>query len=243
MDKRLLILGVVLIIVGLLFGGSQMPTIQNLSHEASTIAVSSNGFASGQVYANTTSMIWFYYESGSPVDFYMLNVTGYEPFNQVNSSVNTIISAFNSLAFNRGLLYVKQNSDFMNLTSLTYSQNNVSYPAGNYFFVFRNTNNAITNVTYEYITAPAIDFIGQESAYGNAFTDSSVVSAVLFFGGIIVIIISIFVGGRKKQSNIDDEAKKLYASIEKTNVSRPSVKYRRSQRKKVHSRKRTASKR
>ena len=214
MDKRLLLAGIALIIIGLVAGSSQMPALQNVGRYSSTVVVAGNSFAEGSLNMNTNSVLWFYYAAAAPVDFYMLNQSGHSAFASATAS-NSVVAAFNSIAHGVGVVYSAENGTFMNLTVLAYSSANITYPAGNYFFIFRNRNAAISNVTYAYVTVPSSELEGSGSAYGSAFTAGSIVSAALFLAGVVLAFLSLFRGRDKKQQGaVDEEASKIYKDIE-----------------------------
>ena len=214
MDKRLLLAGIALIIIGLVAGSSQMPTIQDMGGYSSTVVVAGNSFAEGSLNMNTNSVLGFRYAAAAPVDFYILNQSGYSAFASAGAS-NSVVAAFNSIAHGNGVVYSAENSTFMNRTVLAYSSANITYPAGNYFFIFRNRNAAISNVTYAYVTIPSNELEGSGSVYGSVFGVGSIVSAALFLAGAVLAFLSLFRGrDKEKQGTVDEEASKIYKEIE-----------------------------
>ncbi len=217
MDKRLLALGLLLIVASFFVGVSQAPKIpQNVGQSTSTALVAVNSFAYGSVYLNSTSVLEFYYAATTPVNFYLMGSGGFDGFRTSNSA-----NAFNVITPQNGLLYETVNSTLgavpyqdnmsKNVSVPVYESSNLTYGAGTYVFLFSNSGNAISNVTYGYIYLPVNEILGGSSGYGSAFTAGSMATAALFFAGIVVAVMSLFRGrDRKEQAQADLTASRIY---------------------------------
>ncbi|MCL5428039.1 MAG: hypothetical protein M1321_02555 [Candidatus Marsarchaeota archaeon] len=221
MDRILLVLGIALVVLGMLYGSSQLPQAgpQALSQYNSTVIVASNSYAYGSLYLNSSSLLEFFYSATAPVDFYLLNSTGFRGFGAANA-----IDAFSSISPENGLLYETQDSMLgampysanysKNVSVPVYGANNIVYSPGNYFFLFRNTNaNSMDNVSYGYLYLPVNDIMGNSVQYNGTFEAGSIVAGAMFFAGVVLIFLSFFRkrGGKKQQSDIDAEAQRIYS--------------------------------
>ncbi len=221
MDKRLLILGVALVIASVIIGSTQLPKPPSVITESPpTVLVAPNSFAYGTLYLSSNDLLELFYTAGKPIDFYLLNSTGFDYFRLANST-----SIFTENAARLGVLYETLNST---LGAIPYSSNysaNVSrpviessslgvYAAGNYFVLFSNKGPTMANVTYNYINVPLSELINASSPYGGASEAGSIFSSVIFIVGVIIAFFALFRGRDKKvQKLVDIEANRLYESI------------------------------
>jgi hypothetical protein len=217
----MLLIGILLIIISVFVGSTQIAQPSTEMPYASGSVVAPNSFVYGALKLNYSNFI-FIYNSSNPVNFYLLNDSGFAYLKLYNS-----VSVFSGNTAGHGVIYKLLNKTQGGvLYAYNYSTNssaNASIPYfitggsgnkyhGSYFFLFSNQGNTISNVTYEYVNGP----LGNSSAevYSYVSTPGSIVSAILFIAGVVLIFFSLFRKREKKvQSDIDIEASKLYSSI------------------------------
>ncbi len=223
MDRRVLALGVLMILASLLWGVSSAPSLPTFNAtSSSTVSVASNGYASGQVALNQSSLLVLSYASSNTINFYLLNSSGanyltaqgagslYYRVSQ-NLSVPGLISA--TLNATKGSTPYVSNYSSYGIAPPTFSSGNSSVLLrGTYYFLFANARAVPVNVSYSYTVIPLSSVAGsglQTSLQG------SIAPALLFIAAIFVLVFGMFMSKKKQDGPDEDEVKKLYAKIDK----------------------------
>ena len=162
---------------------------------------------------NFTIVGFFYYSNSTPVDFLLLNQSG---FSRASLQINSSKPINESQAARSGALELIYNSTYgvfpysqLNATPQSvYSSNSPPIlPAGNYYAVFENPGQSSVRISYSVIlkTQSGINStILSTAAYG-------LTGAALFFSGIVIILYSVLAKPKKEELKVDEEAERLYA--------------------------------
>ena len=247
MDKRLLVLGIALVIAGFLVAGSSYSPSNYISTSAQEIAIAPNNNLYSSITLNTTGFFEVFYSSGNvPINFYILNNSA---FAYIEPYLNSSSLPYNSVTQlqGKGLLYATHNStrgvypynssySSLGLNTPSYSSSSYnSMPAGKYYIVYSNPTNTYANTTYEYVL-PNVGLLNPNSSFYSSLSATSIASSLLFLAGIILAVLSFF---RKSKSKEDPKAReaeiaKLYSQID----AKAKKKRRRSKKAKQKGRKR-----
>lgn len=231
MDKRLLLIGIVLIIGSVLIGSAVLPKPPTPKEFSAQVIIAPNSFSYSSLHMNATDFLELYYSATSPIDFYLLNSTGFDYFESSNSTI-----VFNSITAGDGVLYETLNSTLgampyesnytTNVTKPAYESSNISiYPTGNYFLLFSNMRNGASNVTYGYVSIPVNQLISSTLPYNGAYQVGSIAAAAIFIAGVVIAFLSLFRSQAKKpEAMVDTEAKRLYAKIDSKASTKRKIK-------------------
>jgi hypothetical protein len=223
MDRRMLFLGIILFIAGIiasylsvqsaLGSSSATPTVQSIA-----LKPRSTSFIALQL--NQTGMVSVSYVASNSIDFIFSDATA---FGSIGNSANSIVSRASSLE-GAGIFEINMNitrgifpyPSYGTQSSYSgYNSNVTTLDAGTYYAVFVNEgySNA-TTVWVSYLALPLSSIRSMPASVGGY----GLVSAFLILAGIILFALSFFRKGArpgKKEEMVDAEAARLYAEIEK----------------------------
>lgn len=229
MDKRLLLLGIVLIIIGIAvavsYSSSNLSNIATTTKEA--VAIAPNSIIYSPIAINVTNLVYIVYASGKePLDFYLVNSSAFisvQPYLKSGIIPANLLSSLEG----RGLYMEVENStegifpynsslNGQGFSSPAY-YNNTLLSKGTYYMIYRNPGNVTANATYGYVlpNGALINSTTQLSSSGLGLEGGA--SALLLLAGIVLVIYSFISAGRPTQSakQRDEAIQKLYADIEK----------------------------
>lgn len=214
--KRLTIIGILFIIfaIGIFYVSvSQIQSSLSTAGVPYAINVPANYVLYNQFnLTNQTAIGLYYYTSGTPIDYYLMNQTG---FNYVQASLAAHEYIINQSRYGSGYITKMYNSIGGVYPAVNYS-NESAYsntaapilPAGSYYNVFENQQNANVIVTY------TMFFKSQEQLNGFIFTNAAygISGAAIFFIGILLILYSLFIA-KKADTNIKKINEESYDSL------------------------------
>lgn len=241
MDKRLLLLGILLFIAGFVIAASSYNPTSFLSTSTQSIAIAPNSIIYSPVTLNSTGFLSVVYESGStPIDFYVMNQSAF-------SSIETYIKA-GTLTPNltaplegKGLLLAVRNStggifpynssyNSIGPQSLLYlSGNSTVLQGGTYYVVYQNPGSSAANATYRTVI-PNSGLLLPNSKASSSLGLAGIVSALLVLVGIVLTILSFMRSKKEGPSAVkrEEEIAAIYKDIE-TRQKRKAAKRRKKQ--------------
>ncbi|MEM0201010.1 MAG: hypothetical protein QXD23_01245 [Candidatus Micrarchaeaceae archaeon] len=248
MDKRIVIIGVVLSILSFLIAGSVIgPSITSQINYNNTqinkIIVAPNTTVTDTIQIFNESFFVLSYTSTVPINFYLLNKTGKDYSNIYTANKNQIDNNQTIKLEGKGLYVWIQNATEgttypynSNLSSYGYkkptyfyngthnNQQNLEYQNGTYYLEFYNKNVTYANITYKYYEYPFSSLNQSSVYYSNVFVPGSLVSSIMFIIGILLIVFGLL---RKRydkteQQNFDQKINDIYKKIDK-NSKRKSI--------------------
>jgi len=237
LDRRVFVIGLVLIVLSILAGSASAPPLPSLnSTQTYSLAIASNGYAYSTVNVNTTSLFVLSYAAQSPVSFYLLNGsrTSQPSASTVNSLSNLSYTGANApliaiINSTRGAVPYVSNYSQYGIPPPVIQDGNVSVLSnGLYYMLFVNNLNRSTNLTYSYTALSISNITG---SYLQSSLNASVVPSILFIAGVLVAVFGLFRKRAPKNDGTDEEAQKIFTS--QSHESKPHT---------SHSKKRRTSK-
>jgi hypothetical protein len=238
MDRRLLIIGAILLLAGLVmvFGSSQA-TLAALPNENSTNTqrayIPANTVAYYPITLVSVSFVGIGYNATTPVSFYLVNSSAYNamlPAIHDNESLKNISISLEG----KGVVAAQWDSAkgiFPWQASYSgifpppnYSEENVTLlPNDTYFILFQSgsTSNS-TLIAYSIITTPASD-LGISSFAAAGF---GVVGAFLVLAGLALCVYALIRKGDDPETLREKEVDRIFADIEKKKRPRKKSRYR-----------------
>jgi|GEM_PF-5919805 hypothetical protein len=231
MDRRLFLLGVLLIVIGILIAFSYTYQALNASTVATgsrqTITIAPNRIVSSPISLNSTSMVYLVYNSNAvPITFYLLNSTAFDSLSPYLQSGNLSSNVLTSLesgdlykkAYNNtgGVFLLQGSSSAQGLSPASYNLSLV-LAGGTYYAIYRNPGNSSATTTYGYVLPNSGLITGTNQIISSGLGLYGEASAILILAGLILCVYSFVLPGRKPKnaSRREEAIQKLYLNIEK----------------------------
>lgn len=249
MNRRFLLIGIILVLAGFLVAGSVWNSIGPYYMPKSfnqTVVIAPNSEVYSPVSINTSKFIAFIFNSQHvPIYFYIVNGSAFQNVWQEMHNGNISYDSIAQMQ-SEGILVAIDNS-----TRGIYPYNSVLnsslFPApvyafnesgifnsGTYDLIFRNPTNAFANTTFGYII-PTSGLSANSPTEPQSLGIASIASAVLVILGIIMFVLGLFGTGNKvTSSQREAEIAKMYQNIDnkERKAERPIRKNRRKKAKK-----------
>ena len=231
MDRRTLVLGLVLLFSAFVIGASSwngsysgLGAVNTTTHR---VVIAPNSLILSQVTLNSSNIFLVTYNSSSvPINLYVVNQSAFSSLQPYISSGNLSPGIAETLSGN-GLLM--ESSNLSSLEGIvSYPSNSVGYPLpvspGTYYLIYQNTGNAYANTTYvTEIPTSGILSGNVQKAFGIQPVD--VFAALILLVGLILIIISLTRSGKKSSgaaASREEEIARIYRSIGERRQGRKS---------------------
>ncbi len=228
MNRRLLIIGILLLLFGLVSAyESGQQFLGNISSpnntETSEFLLMANSTWYTPLYFNSSSFMEVGYNSTNTLNFYILNSSA---FTAVAPSLNSTNALYSGVSSHEGSgvigvfsndskgVFPYQDSYAGIFPAPNYSAPNSTFlQAGTYYIVFRNPQSSNTLVFYSLFIRP----IGALSLTSNSVFGYGLVSGILLIAGFALSVYSLFIRKEPKtEAKITEEkAQQAYAEIEK----------------------------
>ena len=238
MDKRLTLLGILLGLAGLGIAMMSYNPSSIVYSPRSSITIAPNAVSYTTVKLNQTGLLSLIFSSNpSPVDFYLLNQSGFNLFEHYLSSGAMASNTISDLEGNGLLLYIKNttggvfpyNSTYSGIgfkqPSYTYNQSYTTpFYNGTYYLVYKNLGSNSTNASFEY----AIPNTGLllNNASSAILGPASAISAFLVLLGMVLFILSFIRDGKesKPAKEKEEEILLFYDKLSKKRTAGTSSK-------------------
>lgn len=224
MNKRVFLIGLLLLLLGIVISGgavyTTLPSASEVITQSKNLSISAGSYGYLPMPLNQTSGLYVIFNSTQPVTFIFANSSAF-----YNLSSVTQPQMFSKAEEQEG----KGVLEIFNGTtgSFPYSSaekgiavyfTNVTFlPAGNYFLVFINHGSLPARV--ELRSAQVLAASIAAKAYSNlpAVSAMAMVGSFLALIGIILMVASLFMHGKKKeQQMLPSEVEQMYEKIEKS---------------------------
>ena len=227
MDKKLLGIGIVLLIVGaLLSTGSYQATQSIFPNANNTVTAKAllapHLIAYSPLYLNTTSFVSMGYNSSNTISFYLVNGSAFTRLLPLIDANRSLIGNATALE-GKGVFFIVYNQSrgiypyqtvYGNLFPVpTYQNTNSSVLlSGTYYLIFENDAGANTIVAYSSLAKPA----SSVSIIASSSAGFGLVGAFLVLAGLVLMVYS-FISRRNVQEQLkQEEIDRMYSSIGKT---------------------------
>ena len=229
-NKKMLVIGMLFMLLGVVVGGmtysSTFNTSSNVSREALALHPSSSIYVKLTTNSSTTPSLFYY--SSSPLDFYFVNSTAFESIEPYLNNSGEVANIITSLE-GKGVLEVFNNSaSGVFPYTKNYSQLNPQMPVfpipaytingtiptkdATYYVIYNNKGSSFINVSYVTVYLPTTS---TESYYKSAFELPSIIAGLSFLVGLILFMLSfIYKNKGMSEKESDAEALKLYKKLE-----------------------------
>ncbi len=217
MDKRLALLGILLGLAGFAIATASYNPASVVYSPKSSIIIAPNSISYTTVKLNQTSLLSLIFSSKpSPVDFYLLNQSGFTLFERYFASSSITSNAVSALEGKGLLLYIKNSTGGVFPYNSTYSEIGFRQPSytynlsastpfynGTYYLVYKNLGSNSTNASFEY----AIPNTGLllDSSSSAILGPASTVSAFLVLAGMVLFILSFIRPGKEPKTAKEKE--------------------------------------
>ncbi len=213
MNKRIVLIGVLLIVLGLIaaviatttFNNSVKTLASQLLRNA-TINSTMRSFAYVQISLSNASQIYVLAEMNKSANFYIFNSSAFGAWTaSASNTVNSTGLAAAEALEGRGALFIAKNSTFVDSASpvapnstedIVFSASNATEPAGTYYAVSDNTNGSasasngtvMTKLVYYAPGTLSSNTISKYSGSGTTVLAGSVMFLILIIAGIILLV-------------------------------------------------------
>ncbi len=228
MDKRLMLLGIMMIISGFLITGLSYNPSSYISSSSQTVSLAPNALVYSAVKLNATGFISIVYSSSpSPINFYLMNQSAFSAIRPYIDSEYLPASTVRSLE-GKGLLFEVDNST-SGIFPYNISYNSIGYKApsylsgnslilqgGIYYLVYQNPGAGYSNTTYKYVV-PAAGLLPGNGSSPSGISLTGTFSALLVLAGVVLAVLSLIRSGKegKSSAETDEKIARIYMHIEK----------------------------
>jgi hypothetical protein len=223
--KRLTLIGILLVVIslGVLYVNSLQIQSGFAPGQLDVMLLAANTIRYASInLTNSTALGTLFYTNSTPIDYYLLNQTGFDAALPYIESNSILYAHANSLEGNGAIAIVHNStageypyqqgatSNQVQPYSEYESNSSTIVPAGSYYEVFQNTGSR--NVTIYYSAIEKTQSQISSGLFSNAAY--GFVGAVLFIGGIIAALYSIFLGSRDAKTANEEDIYKAYDALE-----------------------------
>ena len=230
MNKRVLLLGILLIVIGFFVSGLSVSTtlpLYSASPSTGRIVVGSESSTYVPIQINQSSLPMFFFNSSSTLGFVFANSTAFAILSKLPAS--SLIKAAESLE-GRGVLEIANSTSSVfpyvaypnssiqagiGIARPIYQENVSLLPAGNYYAILSNPGNVSVNASYRFSNFAYSSKLSSEISSVSPYIFAS---SLIVFLGFVLIAVSLFMKGKSKQAAESDEeraAQEIYAKLEK----------------------------
>jgi hypothetical protein len=208
MDKKLVYIGVVMIIIGMALAYQVSSSIFQLpSYYSREVLLAPNNIEVGTFQFNRSLGFAFIYNSTEPINFYVLNYSAYKSINysliksQKNEILHNVTGLFDEIIDKKYGVF----SNFIYLNrSEAESYNTTNMQNGTYYLLFYNLGNRTANIYEIYVEK---NFV---KGYSNSFfLVYSSISAIMTIGGLVIIVYGILKRNKSNANKEQEEKKRL----------------------------------
>ncbi len=225
MDKRLLLLGILLFIAGFVIAGLSYNPSTLLSVSTQNIAIAPGKAIYSEIDLNTTSFLIVRYDSiPTPINFYVVNQSVFSSIAPYLYSGN-LSQGFLRTFEGKGFLFGVENSTgsifpynaSINSTGAKapfyISGNLTNLPSGRYYLIYQNPSLSYVNATYRTALPNSGILSGnQKASPGLGF--AGIISALFVLVGIVLVVLS-FIRFGKAGAEAKEQEKEITAMYKK----------------------------
>ena len=225
MDRRVVILGILLLILGLALAylsvQSLFSGIPNYISATQSVQMRPASDLAIPISIYNSSILQIAYNSSVPVGFYLLNSSAYGM--AYPKSANSLIQNI-TMYEGRGVIFIINSSGhgtfpyIQNLTLSTapeYWDNASVLGKGTYYAVFQNYGNKSSTVSYTILNRSIASLSSSEEGYSYGSLYGNLFGTLFFVAGLVLIFYGFFMSGSKKEEADDDEAGQIYDRLYK----------------------------
>lgn len=230
MDKKLLLIGMVVIIAGLLIVGMESPSNIMPPTDYQQLSLRPGGVMVIPLPMNSTGLFTVVFGANNTVSFFLFNSTAFRQIRTENQSADSIFNQAVSFE-GRGTMAIIYNKTsglfpYSNDTASNgevqppfYSSNTIMFDNETYYMVFANTANTVNYVHYSTI----IQYITPEilQTYTKDIYTSGLPGAFAVMIGFVIVIISVFRGNKKAENLNEAQIGELYKKIDTSERKKP----------------------
>ena len=230
MDKRILGLGFLLLLAGIIMAYASVQSIfsniPNYISSTQTIALQPKSNLFVPIIIRNASILQIIYNSSVPINFFLMNSTAKGMFSQANFTGTGNVTYLQ----NNGLVYAIDNKThgmFPYIVNISLAQapdywyhNQTIIGNGTYYAVFQNYENKSNTVFYTMLNRSVVSLASSEQnySYGNIVLNISSTLAVI--AGIIVMFYALFMKPKNVEEQEDKKVERLYASMDRRSSGR-----------------------